>query len=161
MVPPSPSSARFGCRRLSESYPAFTVRHDVGAGLRELRSGRRRSGRRPPRLRHARVVGHARVDSDGRGDRGLVLLLPLAVPARGGLSRPASLSRKCLSNFDRHFLETAARGGAAGASAAGASGAARAVAQPVVPSEAAPSVAAPWAWAPQRWSSEVSTTRAW
>src|SRR3954453_2619816 len=30
------------------SYPADTVRRDVGAGLRELRSRRRRPGRRPP-----------------------------------------------------------------------------------------------------------------
>src|SRR5438270_13846210 len=78
-----------GCRRLSGSYPVSKVRHDVGAGLRKLRSGRRRPGRRAPGLRGPGVVGYPRLVPDGRGNRVVVLLVPLPVPAPGGVSQAA------------------------------------------------------------------------
>src|SRR5690349_534784 len=69
-----PVQRPFGCRRLLGSYPAFMVRHHVRTGLRELRSRRRRAGRRAPGLRHPRVVGHAGFHPEGRRNRALVLL---------------------------------------------------------------------------------------
>src|SRR5205814_3625179 len=44
-----------------------------------------------PRLRRPRVVGHARIGTDARRRRAVVLLVPLAVPPRGGGGRALRL----------------------------------------------------------------------
>src|SRR5438874_10267419 len=88
------------CCPMSASFPSSATRlpavtrvycQSRGARVRELRRGGRRARRRAPALRGARVVGQARVDDQGRGDRALVLLLPLALPTRADRGGPGAV----------------------------------------------------------------------